>query len=286
MQAVRAIKSQRLQPDKVLVIDSGSSDNTVQIASEAGFDVHSIAPSEFGHGRTRQLAVDMLPEFELLVFLTHDALLADVDALEKLIMPLKEDNMLAAVCGRQLPHENACVFAQHLRAFNYPSQSHVYSIDDIVDRGIRAAFMSNSFAAYRRSLLMDVGGFPQDVIMGEDAYVAAKMLLKGYQLAYNAESCVHHSHYYSFFGGFKRYFDIGVFHSREAWFIAELGKPGSEGRKYVGSEWRYIWRHNPVLLPEMCVRIMYKYAGYKVGRHEKLLPVWLKKCLSVNKRYW
>ena len=282
--SVQMIRSQQPLVEKVLVIDSGSMDDTVQIAESAGFDVHSIPVSEFGHGRTRQLAVDMLKDFEILVFMTQDALLADDGALSRIVEPFASNPRLAAVCGRQLPHEDAGLFARHLRTFNYPPKSHVYSMGDITRQGMRAAFMSNSFAAYRRSLLIDVGGFPEHVIMGEDTYVAARMLLKDYQLAYNADACVYHSHNYSLLDEFKRYFDTGVFHSREVWFQARLGKP--EGMKYVKSEFQYIARHSALLLPEMGLRILCKYMGYKLGFYGKYLPVSLKRRLSMNAGYW
>ena len=85
--------------------------------------------------------------------------------------------------------------------------------------GIKAAFLSNSFAAYRRSALESVGGFPSDTIFGEDTFAAAKMLLNGWKIAYSAEATVYHSHNLTFIEEFRRYFDIGVFHSREKWFM-------------------------------------------------------------------
>jgi rhamnosyltransferase len=58
--------------------------------------------------------------------------------------------------------------------------------------GIKSIFISNSFAAYRRSALLAVGGFRKDVIFGEDTVTAARLLLSGYQVAYSAQACVYH----------------------------------------------------------------------------------------------
>src|SRR6266511_15266 len=57
----------------VLVIDSGSTDETVENARTAGLRVHTIRPDEFGHGRTRNLGVRMT-DGEIVCFLTQDAL--------------------------------------------------------------------------------------------------------------------------------------------------------------------------------------------------------------------
>ena len=42
----------------MLVVDSGSRDGSVEIARAHGARVIEIAPAEFGHGRTRNLAAE------------------------------------------------------------------------------------------------------------------------------------------------------------------------------------------------------------------------------------
>ena len=65
-----------IDPQSVLVVDSSSTDGTIGLARAKGFKVHIISQSEFNHGGTRQLAADLLPESDILVYLTQDALLA------------------------------------------------------------------------------------------------------------------------------------------------------------------------------------------------------------------
>jgi rhamnosyltransferase len=268
-----------------LVIDSGSTDATPALASAAGIEVCSIPRTSFNHGGTRQLAVGMLPEAEFVVFLTQDAILATPHSISQLLAAF-DDPQVGAVCGRQLPHPDAGPIGAHARRFNYPDASSVRSSADISALGIKTAYLSNSFAAYRKSALMSVGGFPGDVIFGEDMCVAARMLLSGWKIAYRADAAVHHSHDYGMRQEFQRYFDIGVLHAREPWLLEKLGKPEGEGVRFVRSETAWLLKHAPHLLPSAWLRTLLKLTGYRLGKAESCLPLWLKRRLGMLHGYW
>lgn len=269
----------------VLVIDSGSSDSTVEIARQAGFDVQCISVAEFNHGGTRQSVLDSAPDFDIYCYMTQDALPADGQAVSRLVDAFSNPEV-GAVYGRQLPRIEAGPIEAHARLFNYPDRSHVTSMSDAARMGIKAAFMSNSFAAYRRSALVEVGGFPLDVILGEDTVVAARMLMAGWQVAYAAEGQVFHSHDYNYLQEFRRYFDIGVLHARESWMLQRFGAPEGEGGRFVRSELRYLWDRAPWLIPSAMLRTILKYAGYRLGRAESVLPLEIKRCCSMHKGFW
>ena len=152
--------------------------------------------------------------------------------------------------------------------------------------GIKAIFNSNSFAAYRRSALVEVGGFPTQVIMGEDQAAAASLLLAGWSIVYKAEACVTHSHRYSVVQEFSRYFDIGVFHEQQHELFAPFGSAGSEGFRYVESELRYLLRTNPLKIPEAIIRTVAKLVGYKLGSRHRVLPKAASRSLAMNKAFF
>ena len=143
---------------------------------------------------------------------------------------------MGAVYGRQLPHDNATVLAAQARFFNYPDSSFVNTFEDRARLGLRAAFCSDSFAAYRLSHFKAVGGFPNHVIMGEDMWVAARMLMAGFKVAYASEALVYHSHNHSFKEEFQRYFDTGVFHAQAPWLLENFGSVKSEGLKMLKAQ--------------------------------------------------
>lgn len=282
---LRMIKKQSLFDLPVLLIDSGQGGPYTDEIKGMNIRVRTIDSRDFNHGGTRQWGMELCPEADIYVFLTQDAILADERSIENLVATFCDD-WVGCAYGRQLPHSNAGVFGMMARAFNYPSQSHIYSFEDRKQHGIKTAFISNSFAAYRKEAIEEVHGFPQNTILSEDMCVAAKMLLKGWRVAYAAEALVYHSHDYSVIQEFKRYFDIGVFHVRESWIQREFGKAEGEGKRFVITELRYILKHCPYRIFEMALRDGMKYLGYRLGLCESKLKNSWKKRLSMTARYW
>jgi rhamnosyltransferase len=279
-----SIASQSMQPDRFLVIDSSSTDGTIATYAKAGAEIRVIPPFEFNHGGTRQLGADLLGT-DIVVFLTQDAILAGPDSLRKLVACF-EDETIGVAYGRQLPKAGARAVEAHARLFNYPAEGGRRTLASRSTHGIKTVFLSNSFAAYRTSMLRSVGGFPGDLIMGEDTYVAAKILLAGGALEYCAEATVLHSHDYRWGEEFRRYFDTGVLHAREPWIRREFGEAGGEGWRFLRSEIQHVLRRAPWLLPSVLVRTGLKLAGFKLGLQERRLPVGLKRRLSMFTPYW
>jgi rhamnosyltransferase len=255
------------------------------MARSMGFRVHTIPREEFNHGGTRQLAAELLPNAELLVFLTQDAVLVDRSAIRALLAPF-EDPTVAATFGRQLPRTGATPIEAHARHFNYPTQASIRVLESREKMGLKAIFISNSFAAYRRDALMAVGGFPRDVVFGEDTITAAKLLLSEWKIAYVANAEIYHSHSYTLKQEFRRYFDIGALHERERWLLEEFGGAGGEGGRFVRSEIQYLWPSFRSLIPSALVRTALKLAGYRLGRMERKLSAGCKRRLSMNSAFW
>ena len=271
--------------DEVIVIDSSSSDNTVEIAKNFGAKVIVIPKEEFDHGGTRTKAAK-LATGNILIYLTQDAIPVDKDSIRNIVDVFKIKKIGAAY-GRQIPYEDTNLFGKHLRYFNYPDISFIKSLEDKRILGFKVAFLSNSFAAYRKSVLEEIGWFKRGVIFGEDSIAAARILLAGYKIAYSAEAKVFHSHSYSVWQDFKRYFDIGVFHRREKWILDAFGKPKREGLRYIKSEFQFLIKNNAYyLIPEFLIRSFLKYFGYKLGLHHTKIPHGLCKKLSMFPSWW
>ena len=279
------LELQGVPSECILIVDSSSSDNTRALALKSGYRVVQIPKQSFRHGATRQMAVKLMPWAEVIVFLTQDAIPNNRHSIRHLVRPF-EDPKVGAVCGRQLPRAAADPIEKHARLFNYSSISEMRTFESRHQLGFRAAFFSNSFAAYRASALESVGGFPVSTIVSEEVTVAARMLMAGWKIGYEAEATAIHSHHFQVSEEFSRYFDIGVHHCREKWLIDSFGGAGSEGRAFVSSQIRYLAGHQPTLIPLALVRTVGKLLGYQLGRHERKLPLGLKRRLSGQPDFW
>lgn len=271
---------------KVLIIDSSSSDNTVDTIKQYGFETQVISQSEFDHGGTRQRAFEQLQDSDYIIYLTQDALVPNVDALYKLVEPLIENPNIAGSYGRQIPHADADVFAKHLRMFNYSRGSYVRGYNDRHTWGMDCVFSSDSYSAYSVAALKKIGGFPKHVIFGEDVYVFARLVKAGYKVAYVADVFCYHSHNYKVGNDFRRYFDIGVFHRSESWILREFGHVNQRGIKYAMSEWRYVIKNQPWLLPKSVFKTFAKFIGYKIGYNHNRIGDRLSRKLSMNTEFW
>jgi rhamnosyltransferase len=279
-----ALRSQTASSE-IIVVDSSSSDRTVEIAESFGARVFVIPPGDFDHGGTRTLAGNAA-KGDILVYMTQDAIPFDNHSIENIARPF-DDQGIAASFGRQLPYPDATAFGAHLRMFNYPDASCIKSLEDRSRFGIKTPFLSNSFAAYRKKALEEIGWFRSKLIMGEDVYAGARMLLAGYKIAYVSNAVVFHSHNYTVLQEFKRYFDIGVFHRSERWIIEEFGKAEGEGRRYMQSAFAFLRKNRKYgRIPEFCFRNTLKYIGYTLGQHYEKLPDAIRQKLSMHADYW
>ncbi len=158
----------------VQVIDSGSTDDTVQIALKNCFNVVTINTKDFNHGKTRNDIVELNKNnFDIVIFLTQDAI---PEQFINNIIAAFEEPLVACAYGRQLPHLDANSISTHARYFNYPNKSYISSKADISVMGLKTVFSSNSFAAYKIDIFEKLGGFPSNTILSEDMFLQPKAL--------------------------------------------------------------------------------------------------------------
>lgn len=284
--AASALRDAIADPALVVVVDSDSTDGSLETAIGLGFAVKRIDAMSFNHGATRQAAVgEFARDRKFVVFLTQDAIIDSSKSLPALLGAF-EDRRVGAAYGRQIPHEDATVFAAHAALFNYGPESQTKSIEDAARLGIKACWLSNSFAAYRVEALRGCGGFPDHLIVGEDVYVGMRMQERGHLVRYCADALVRHSHNNSPMQDARRYFDFGVMHAQLPVLLEHFGTPDGEGLRFLLSELRYVWEHSPWHTSMVPLRAAFKYGAYRLGRAHQFLPNRVNAAMSMTRGFW
>ncbi len=253
-------------------------------SSNCKIERYEIKKPDFDHGGTRNYGAS-LSQAEIIVFMTQDAVPADVNLIKSLLIPF-QDKKVAAAYGRQLAMPKSGIIESYTRQFNYPDQSFTKSLEDLPVLGIKTYFCSNVCAAYRKSVYEELSGFATKTIFNEDMIMAAGIINAGYSIAYAAGARVYHSHVYTYVQQFKRNFDLAVSQKQYNHIFSSV-KSETEGTKLVKQTLDYlIEKKEYILIPDLIFISGFKYLGYLAGKNYDKLPSSLIKKLSMNPSYW
>lgn len=269
---LEAIRRQSQVVDEVWLVETDPTAEVERLARQFGASYRAVAEGDFDHAGTRSWVAQQTSG-EVLLFLTQDVLPVDDEAFAKLLNPLIADPRVAAVYGRQVPTADAHPFAAVKRIFNYPDRSMTKDIEDVETLGLRTAFLSNAFAAYRRRALADVGWFPDRQLMCEDVTAAARLLAAGHRIHYAADAEVWHTHELGWAREMKRYFDVGAAHRQQPWIRRRFGHPNSDGLRYLRLGIRHLWSNGHWgRVPEFVLRCGFGKLAFSLGSHSRVLP--------------
>ena len=246
--------------------------------------VTTLPKRVYDHGGTRNKAVEM-SDAEFILFMTQDAVPKDEFLIEKLLAAFDKQNVVSAY-ARQIAGDDAGETEHFTRTFIYPEKTLVKSKEDLPVLGIKTYLCSNACAMYRRSVYNELGGFPRHTIFNEDSIYAASVIGAGYRIAYVAEATVIHSHRYTYVQEFRRNFDNAVSHRQYHRIFDEVPSE-SEGIRLVKTAVKHFYETGKwYMIPDLIVRSGFKYMGYFLGKHYRMLPKSIVVNLSMNRAYW
>lgn len=283
-----AVREQRLGDEvEIVVVDSGSGDGTLAIARANDATVLEIAPSTFTHGRARNLGAARASG-EVLVFLSQDAFPVGGAWLERLTRPLREDDELAGVYGRQLAHHGARPPEVFFLDFLYGPRPRLQRASEESELSMDTTLFSNVNAAIPR-WAWERFPFAEDIIMSEDQDWSRRALLSGFALAYEPAACVRHSHEYTLAGAFRRFFDSGVSAERSYLAGEHVSRRVLRGAalRYARQEVAWLAREgHRRWIPYAAVYEGVKLSGLVLGANHRRLPATVKRHLSALPAHW
>lgn len=176
------IMKQTLADPEIILVDSGSTDATLAIASRYPLKIVHVDPGDFTFGRSLNLGCAAATR-EFLVFASAHVYPVYPDWLERLTKPF-QDPKVALTYGKQRGNSST-KFSEHQHfAKLYPDQSVLVQQDPICN---------NANAAIRRELWQQ-RPYDESLPGLEDLEWASWAVEQGYHLAYVAEAEVVHVH--------------------------------------------------------------------------------------------
>lgn len=277
---LKGIYSQDYTDFEVIVIDSTSTDKTPKIANEYPTRFISIEQTDFNHGMTRNMGVD-LANGKYIIFVTQDAIPVDAKWLGRLIKDLKDDNVAGAY-GRQIPRKDANPIEAFFLNEKYPNSGMVKQGRNV---DLELMFFSDVNAAIKKDVWNKHNY--KKMMMCEDQQWAKDVLLAGYKIIYNAKAAVYHSHNHTLKSVFKRYFDTGASLKLVATKEYSTKNVSSSGLNHVIKEFKFLLNNS--YIKWMPYAILYngcKFIGLLFGRYEQIIPRQLKKRMSLSPEWW
>ncbi len=283
-----AIRAQQIEaPVEIVVVDSGSTDDSVAVARDHDAIVHEIPAHTFSHGASRNIGAGIAGG-DVLVFISQDAYPVDERWLQRLTAPLGNDPALAGVYGRQLAHEGATPPEQYFLDFLYGASARRQVAASVDQLSMDTTLFSNVNAAIPRNI-WSAHPFVEDIIMSEDQEWSRRMLLEGYALAYEPEAAVRHSHNYTLAGAFRRFFDSGASSDRAYMAGAQESKRALRAAAiaYARGEVGWLWRTGQRRwIPYAGLYESTKMVGLLCGANHARIPLRLKRRMSALPSYW
>lgn len=188
-----SISSQSLQPDELVLVDSGSTDSTVAIAEAAGCKIVHIPPGEFTFGRALNWGCEAA-KGDVLVFVSAHVYALSDSWLDELVAPFADERVGLSYGGQTGDHRSNFAEIQLLKRWfpNEPTSDQ------------QNPFCNNANCAVRRTLWQD-RQYDETLPGLEDMAFARDIRADGHRIAYVPSAKIAHVHEEALKQTFNRY---------------------------------------------------------------------------------
>lgn len=168
---------------EIIVVDSGSTDNTINIAKGYGAKVIKISKSEFTFGRSLNLGC-AVSSSDILVLLSAHCIPFDDDWLHNLVTPIIEGKS-EYVYGKQIPREKVTKFSEGMVFKKYYPKHSSIPQDGYFCNNANSAILRATWERFH---------FNEKLTGLEDVDLAKRLLADGGSVSYVSSSIVEHIH--------------------------------------------------------------------------------------------
>ncbi|MCF6355437.1 MAG: glycosyltransferase [Candidatus Polarisedimenticolaceae bacterium] len=167
---------------EVLIVDSGSTDQTLDIAYQFEARIIHICKDGFSFGRSLNMGCEAASG-EILVFISGHCLPASRNWLHELVRPLGSKSIVYTYGSQQ--GDGSSRFSEcQLFVKNFGAKSHIPQ-DGIYCNNANAALLKNVWHQHR---------FDEELTGLEDMHLSKRLMEQGYRVGYVAEAPVYHLH--------------------------------------------------------------------------------------------
>lgn len=195
---------------ELIIVDSGSTDDTMKLAKDHDAQVYTVKPTEFNHGLTRNYGAEQ-SSGDYVLFMVQDAIPTSDYWLFNMVNVLESNKGIAAVTCRQFLRNDADLFVRYLswtyyRALEF-SRDEVRmtnsKFDDLSPTEKRRLCGLEDVCCLLRKNVFDKFKF-KNIQYAEDLELGLRLQRNGYKLAFLYSVGVVHSHNRSASYYFKR----------------------------------------------------------------------------------
>ncbi len=249
---IEGILSQTVPVKEIIVVDSGSTDGTVDILRNyKKVKLIQIPGSQFNHGETRNVGVRQATG-EFVILTVGDATAYDKLWIQGLLDGFDSDDV-AGVCGQQIcPHDRDKNPLNWYRPVGPRSKTKYHFPNGAFENlsayeKMRACGWDDVTAMYRREVLLEIPF--HFTSFAEDAIWAKEALMAGYAIVYNSAARVYHYHNEDKDFTFKRMLTTFYMRYRHFGFVYPKGE-GKRNYRAVLSRYKQIFTAGPMSLKE------------------------------------